>query len=352
MYNGKKVLDIHAHVSAPSNGTTALALMLASNTPTSFDPRTAEDARLGFTDESWAANTKRHLGVIDERNIDCQLLGPRPFLMLGWMQPHLLPAWTRLVNNMIAKQVSLAPDRFVGAAQLPQNALAEDLSHCVPELERCVHELGFKAVYLSPDPSGDRRSPGMHTRYWDPVYKKCEELDIPIVVHGTNCLDPRLDVIPHNYQIGFVWEQYLATQVLSHGDVFQRFPNLKVVVCHCGGSLDRFIKTDPHLSQKDLSKNLYFDTNAPDLNFLEAAIKQRTPARLCFGTEAPGSGAAVRPETGRPGDDLVPIIADFDFLTEADKITIFNENPAKVCTGLGQLGQATNAKARPAPAPV
>lgn len=338
MYNGKKVLDIHAHVSAPVHGTHALGLMLATNSPMEFDPRTGENAAISHTEENWAAANKRHLAQMDERNIDCQLIGPRPFLMLGWMQPHLLPSWTRLVNNSIAKQVSMSPDRFVGAAQLPQNAHADDLGDCIPELERCVHELGFKAVYLSPDPTGDRKAPGMDQRYWDPVYAKCQELGIPIIVHGTNCTDPRVATIPHNYQIGFVWEQYLATQLLTHGDVFDRFPELKVVVCHCGGALDRFIKSDHHLGQKDRSKNLFFDTNALDLYFLEAAIKQRTPARMCFGTEAPGSGAAVRPETGRPGDDLVPVISGFDFLSEADKQMIFHDNPAHVCPGLGALG--------------
>ncbi len=189
MYKGKKVLDIHAHVSAPGNAMQAVAYMLSTNTPLSFDPRKGENARFGFTEEAWADNTNRHLKCMDERDIDCQLLGPRPYLMLGWMQPHLLPAWTRLVNNSIAKQVSMVPTRFVGAAMLPQNAHADDLSHCVPELERCVHELGFKAVYLSPDPTGDRKSPGMHTHYWDPVYKKCEELQ-----SRSSCTEPTASI--------------------------------------------------------------------------------------------------------------------------------------------------------------
>lgn len=338
MYKDIKVLDIHAHVSSPMHGTTALGLMLASNTPTKIDPRTTENERLGLTAENWDKFVGHHLGLMDDYNIDAQLLGPRPFLMLGWMKQHMLQSWTRYVNNSIYKQVSMAPTRFVGAAQLPQDAYADDLSGCIPELERCVNELGFKAVYLSPDPTGDRRSPGMNTRYWDPVYAKCQEFGIPIIVHGTTCTDPRIDIIPQNYQIGFVWEQYLATQLLSHGDVFERFPELKIVICHCGGALDRFIKSDPHLSQRDVSKNLFFDTNAPDLDFLTAAIKQRTPARMCFGTEAPGSGAAIRPETGRPGDDLVPVISGFDFLSEADKCRIFHDNAAHVCPGLGALG--------------
>jgi len=31
-------------------------------------------------------------------------------------------------------------------------------------------------------------------------------------------------VVPHNYQLGFLTEQYLAGQFLAHGDVFSRFP--------------------------------------------------------------------------------------------------------------------------------
>jgi len=64
---------------------------------------------------------------------------------------------------------------------------------------------------------------------------------------------------------------------------------------------DRFIKTDHHLAQKDLSNNLFFDTNALDLNFLEAAIKQRGVSQTCFGTEVPRSARRCGPETGRAG---------------------------------------------------
>ena len=338
MYKGTKVFDVHGHVSAPSHSTNALALMLASNTPNWADPRTKEGLqRLAMSEEGWKASVKRHVDLLDDHNIDVQIIGPRPFLMLGWMQPHLLPAWTRLVNNNIAKQMAMEPKRFLGAAMLPQDAKAPDLGHCLPELDRCIDELGFSAVYLTPDPAGDRSSPGMDKPYWYPVYERCQKLGLPIIVHGTNCTDPRFDIVPHNYQLGFVMEQYLATQLLSHGDVFERFPELKIIICHCGGALDRFIPSDHHLSQRDLRNNLFFDTCALDLNFLTAAIKQRTPARMCFGTEVPGSGGAIRPETGKMSDDLVPVIGGFDFLSEADKLGIFNKNPVRVCPAFAKF---------------
>jgi predicted TIM-barrel fold metal-dependent hydrolase len=255
--------------------------------------------------------------------------------MQGFMAPHLLPAWTRLVNDAIGFQCQIEPHRFLGACQLPQNAHAPDTSHCLDELRRCVVELGFVGVYLSPDPEGRRNSPGLAEPYWNPLFAECEERQLTIVVHGTNCLDPRFAPVPANYQLGFVAEQYWATQILSHSDVFERFPGLKVVVCHCGGALDRWIPNDPHLSQKDLTDNLFFDTCAHDAPYLECAIKQRSPRRMAFGSEVPGSGGAIRADSGRPADDLVPIISGFEFLSEADKKTIFHDNPIRLFPQLG-----------------
>lgn len=149
-------------------------------------------------------------------------------------------------------------------------------------------------------------------------------------MHGTTSRDPRFAVVPNNYQLGFLVEQYLAGQFLAHSDVFERFPTLRVVLCHCGGALNRFIPTDPHISQRDLSANLFYDTCVYDLHVLEAGIKQRGISQLLFGTEAPGSGRTVRPETGRASDDLVPVLAGFDFLSAEDRRSLFWSNFERV----------------------
>ena len=64
---------------------------------------------------------------MDDRNIDIQVIGPRPFIVLGWMEPHLLPSWTTFFNDCIKKQCDFFPDRFIGAATLPQISEAPDL---------------------------------------------------------------------------------------------------------------------------------------------------------------------------------------------------------------------------------
>lgn len=341
MYQGMKVLDVHGHVSTPPGAGAWLTMLLGANSvlPSPLESGTTitNPAQLAGSDDEYAKAAARHVAYIDDRNIDVQLIGPRPFVMFGWMQPHLMGAATKFVNDMIHQQCQMYPDRFVGACQLPQRAEAPDTTHCLDELNRCVTDFGFGGVYVSPDPTGRRDSPGLHEAYWYPLYERCQELDVPILVHGSSCQDRRFGMVPHNYQMGFVIEQYIATQLLSHSDVFERFPELRVIVCHCGGALDRFIATDPHLSQKDLSNNLFFDTCAHETSYLEAVIKQRTVQRLVFGTEAPGSGGAIRPETGRTVDDMIPVLDSLAVLSDDDRAAILNRNPARVVPALAKM---------------
>ena len=132
---------------------------------------------------------------------------------------------------------------------LPQIAEAPDLSNCVDEFEFNIQERGFAGTYLSPDPDGRHNSPGMNdTKYWGPVYEICEKYDVPVFVHGTNCLDPRIAHIPGNYQVGFVVETFLTSRILCYDskNLFSRFPGLRICIAHGGGALDRFIDSSRH----------------------------------------------------------------------------------------------------------
>jgi predicted TIM-barrel fold metal-dependent hydrolase len=127
-------------------------------------------------------------------------------------------------------------------------------------------------------------------------------------------------------------EEFVAMQLYSHSKVFTDFPKLKIVICHCGGGLNRFIPSDHHVGRAGLNTNLFYDACCYDVHYLEAAIKQRGVDQMLFGSESPGSGGAVRPETGKPSDDLVPVIDSIGFLSAEDKLKIFQKNPLKVFT--------------------
>jgi predicted TIM-barrel fold metal-dependent hydrolase len=284
MFNGKKVIDVHGHMTTPPSFRGTIANWVSQNTGPSNHGVFPE-----ISEEAMATANKRHLDMLDDHSIDFQLLSPRPIAMWHWMRPHLQYDWTHYTNDTIAQIMKQFPDRFGGIAQLPQNRDL-DSSYLIEELERSVKELGFVGALINPDPGGDRGTPGLDNKeYWYPLYEKAQEL-------------------------------------LEHGRVFDDFPKLKVFVCHGGGALHRFIEEDYHRGKRDLSNNLWFDSCMLEENVLSTMIKQKTPQQVVFGTEAPGSGAAKRASTGKPGDDLVPVIGGFDFLSDEDKNDIFYDN--------------------------
>jgi predicted TIM-barrel fold metal-dependent hydrolase len=357
MYQNKKVIDIHGHMSTPPHFRAFAYNMIAL--------RGMGGGKLVIPDDAMAGASERHLRMLDERNIDVQMISARPVAMMHWERPFLVDEWTVTTNDCIAQICRLSPDRFVGIAQLPQHQ-SLSTENCVAELDRCINELGFVGATVNPDPGADRQTPGMDQDYWFPLYKRAQELKAPLIVHPSITHDPRLDRIPHSYQYNNITEETLAVLLLEHSTVFERFPDLKIVVCHCGGALRRMlvkgtrpgVKPDGTLTklevresgemaggsvglgvardqeeeaEQDLSNNLFFDTCAYDPDFLAAAIKQRGPERMLFGTEVPGSGSSlINPETGKPQDDMVPVIDGMPFLSADDKLSILRDNARRI----------------------
>jgi predicted TIM-barrel fold metal-dependent hydrolase len=354
MYKNHTVIDTHGHISTPPQFRAyAYNLIVLRN---AAEP-------LVISDEAMRPALDRHLRLLDAQGIDLQLLSPRPVAMMHWERPFLVDAWTRVTNDLIARQCRLHPDRFQGVAQLPQTRDG-DMVRCADELERCVKEHAFVGAIVNPDPGADRASPGLNARYWDPLYERAQALDVTLVVHPSLTRDPRLDGIPNAYQYNNLAEETLATLLLEKSDVFARFPRLRIVVCHCGGAPRRMLEfgtrldcTNPSfgpdnmigdsgevaggqvgsLFKKEkqpppnLDANLYFDTCAYDPHFLAAALKQRGAHRMVFGTEVPGSGSDLKnPRTGVGSDNVLALLDSFEFLSDTEKIDIVHYNPLRV----------------------
>lgn len=76
----------------------------------------------------------------------------------------------RQANDGLAGQISKFPSRFSGYATLPW----EDVAQSVAELERCVKQLGLKAVLINGRPGQDFLD---HPRYL-PILEKINELNV------------------------------------------------------------------------------------------------------------------------------------------------------------------------------
>lgn len=355
MYQGQRVIDTHGHISTPPHFRAYAYNLRVLRTP--------DEGELAIPEPAMRAALDRHLRLLDACRVDVQLLSPRPVGMMHWERPFIVDKWTRVTNDLIAKQCAMHPDRFIGVAQLPQTPDL-NIAKCVDELDRVVSELGFVGALLNPDPAGDRKAPGLDREEWFPLYAKAEALNATLVVHPSLSFDPRLEPLPHSYQYNNTTEEALATMLLERSTVFKQFPKLRIVVCHCGGCPRRilelgdvidatnpsrgpdnvvrasgesaggqvgFVADDGGMERPDVSNNLFFDTCAHDPWFLSAALRQWGVRRMVFGTETPGAGSAlINPMSGRPADDILATLECLDFLSNEDRVSLVHNNPLKV----------------------
>jgi predicted TIM-barrel fold metal-dependent hydrolase len=252
--------------------------------------------------------------------------------------------WARATNNAVADQVAAFPERFRGVAALPQ-AVGTSPEAWLEELERCVEELGFVGVLINPDPAEGQelRVPRIGDEWWYPLFEKMVELNIPGLVHSGGCKTWR-----ESYSEHMITESSRSVVSLAESKTFREFPDLKLVMSHGGGSVPyqigrwraaRYLENTAVESydSKDGDSagvetfdeslgRLYFDSLVHHQDSLELLIKLVGPERVLFGTEVPGSGSPINPDTGRSYDDLLPLIRSISWLDDAGRGQILEAN--------------------------
>jgi 4-oxalmesaconate hydratase len=289
-----------------------------------------------LTDEGVRKAGQSIVDIMDKVGTDIQFLSPRPYMQLHSVKPAKVPAlWASHMNDLVHRTVQMFPTRFRGVAGLPQFRDTSPVN-CLPELEFRVKEQGFIGCLINPDPmEGDGMPPpGLGEEFWFPLYEKLCELDIPALIHSAGSCQPR-----ESYTLKFINEESNAIISLLSSDVFERFPNLKLIVPHGGGAIPyhmgRFRAWTVRRGGEyfdDKMKRLHFDTTTYDKDALELLFKVVGPDRVLFATENPGTGSALNPKTGRNFDDLKPVIESIDFLTEQDRANIFECNCTRLYT--------------------
>jgi len=331
------IIDCHAHLIAPDGLYAHRANLIANGGYHFGQPKISDDAL--------AASAAQNVAALDEVGTDLQLLSPRPYQQGHSMTPSsLVEPWIAAHNDTIARTVAMHPDRFAGVAGLPV-VPGEPVERAFGELERAVNDLAFVGVLVNPDPyEGTGNAPTLNERYWYPLYEKLIELDVPMQIHSAGCYSGR-----ESYSEHFITEESIAILSLLRGEVFERFPSLRVIISHGGGSVpyqigrwqaERLLPLlggGPDSERFEVSlKRFWFDTVLHNPPSLELLLRTVGPDRVLFGTERPGSGSAMNPDTGHDFDDLKPVIDKIDFLGDADRRAIYQDNARTVFPRLAQ----------------
>jgi 4-oxalmesaconate hydratase len=285
-------------------------------------------------DEIREAIAGGQLKLQNERGSDLTLFSPIAGQMghhLGNEQTSLV--WSTLCNDIIHRVCNLFPDNFIGVCQLPQSPGVSP-ANSIPELRRCVEELGFVGCNLNPDPSGGYwTDPPLTDRYWYPIYEEMVRLDVPAMVHVSASCNPNF----HGTGAHYINADTTAFMQFLLSDLFKDFPTLRFVIPHGGGAVPYHWGRYRGLSLENANRplepllnNVSFDTcvyHKPGIEFLTSVIPVSS---ILFGSEMIGAVRGKDPNTGEYFDDTKRYVDACTALTSEDRHKIFEGNVRRV----------------------
>lgn len=226
------------------------------------------------------------------QGIDRQIVCLPPFYFAYGAEPELGLAVARAGNDALAEVVSRAPETFASFATVP----LQDPNLAAKELRRAVTELGHWGVEIGSNVAGAPLDDPKLDVFWAAA---CE-LGVPVFMHPHHELGgDRAAAFYLGNLFGNPSETGLIVARLIYAGVFERFPELNMILAHGGGTLPYIIgrldhgyrvrpetKTIPH-PPSYYSARLFYDTITHDDALLSYLVSRVGAGRVVVGTDRP-----------------------------------------------------------------
>ena len=155
-------------------------------------------------------------------------------------------------NNRLAAAIKQHPTRFAGlTAVAPQ-----DPTKAALEIER-GHGMGLKGVIIH----SHTQNKHMDDPSYYPIFEACQALDTPLYIHPNTPVkgmaEPLMERGLDGSIFGFAVETSAHVLKLIISGVFDEFPNLRVVVGHCGEAIPFWLYRLDHMHNAMVKANRY-----------------------------------------------------------------------------------------------
>lgn len=313
------IVDCHGHyTTAPAAHLAYREAQLAGPAP---PPAVISD------DEIRESVETTQLRLMRERGVDLTIFSPQASAMGHHVpDPTVARDWARACNDLVYRVARLFPAHFAAACQLPQ-VPGGPLGGAVAELRRCVAELGFVGCNLNPDPSGGYwTSPPLTDEYWFPLYEELVALDVPAMVHVSASRNPSFHALGAHY----LNADTSVFMQLVEGDLFARFPALRLVIPHGGGAVPyhwgRYRGLAARLGRPPLAehvmRNVFFDTAVYHQAGIDLLYRVVDVDAILFASELHGAVRGIDPETGHHWDDTLRYVDNLGLPADARSKTL------------------------------
>src|SRR5262245_40358854 len=254
------------------------------------------------SERGWSADVQ--LEAMNIEGIDVAVLYPTRGLNVlsePHMEPNFAGALARAYNNWLYDFCEKEPHRLLGAGMISPF----DIDEGVKETERCVKELGFRAVFMRSNIFNDRN---WHDDYYEPLWNVLEELAVPVGFHESSSSAARQtgDSFEPNFMlrraVAQPMEQMLGLVSLCSGGVLARHPRLRAAFLEANCTwlpwllwrLDEGWEREGDIWAKDLTmkpsdyfKRQVFVSVEPDEAGVKYVIDDLGADRLVFSTDYP-----------------------------------------------------------------
>lgn len=288
-------VDVHSHLMVPKS-----AELARPHLKPELEPRTLYSSSLtnDLNNEFYRlahgkyTDPAARIADMDAMGVEIQLVSLTPFHYFYWADSDLGPRLASLQNETIAKAVEFDRHRLVGVGTLP---LAHP-SAAVTEIQR-VADLGFPAVEIGADVNGaDLDAPTL-----EPVWDALEQTGLVVILHPAGFTEARrlTDYYLVNV-IGIPLSTTLAVTRMILGGVFDRHPDLRMVLVHGGGFLpfywartDHAFRHRPEMREhidrlpSEYLKEFHYDLTVFDPSLVEVLARTVGADRLMIGTDYP-----------------------------------------------------------------
>lgn len=226
--------DIHAHYVPPHllNAIAARGRDIGVTLETSAGNAPAVHFKYGFKTRPFFPKLIEPVALrhawLDEQGIDVQIVGTWPDIFGYGLAADDCAAWHQMLNDTLAEWCSENSDRFAWIGSVP----LVDAKAAAIEIARAV-ALGACGIIIS----SNVENVNIGELSLDPFWRAAEALDIPILIHPV-----LVGSVPRAAKFGltqvaqYTFDTTLGVGSLLMSGVLDRFPALKLVISHGGGT--------------------------------------------------------------------------------------------------------------------
>jgi len=290
--------------------------------------------------ESNCWSPEKRIQDMNRDGVRVQVLSTVPVMFGYWAKPEHGLQICQIVNDDMVDTCKKYPKRFVALASLPM----QDPKLAIQELERVMKLPGVVGVQLGSHIDSEPHRNLDNTAFY-PLWAAVERLNATVLIHPWAMMG--MDTMPEYWLpwlVSMPAETSRAICCLHFGGIFEKFPKIKFVFAHSGGSwpatigrIEHGFRCRPDLTQtkckinpRDYCGHFWIDCITHDAKVLKYNIDLLGEDKVVLGSDYPFPLGECFLEDDECGYWPGKLVTTAETITNKQRQMILWDNPLKL----------------------